>query len=409
MACKFGNYLFKNLKGQSVDAPQKSDDPQSALMPLEEHLIELQEEDFPVIQGTGASLLPLNWTAIAGKGIQVRLKDTCGIMEGRVSISAGVLRKIEEHLVDSTVPDDVKYPVSLKTVVLQIQGFLKRQETTGPAVAGPDFDTPIAQVAREDEGFFKLEKATGQGCEGKQIEEGMFPLIREKPISTSESLREEPRSIPVSVSSLESSKIVEETPKTNLFSELPKVGGKRPHKPARKKENQPQKHPDSKPSFTEAAISIPLMRGVEPERRIQAEPGSKPLRRIGLERLQEIFMTDDFLDAQQVATMLGHFPKVKGVLIMLEDGSLMGGELPPGLDVNAALVAPGLLRAVREFGVAMGSSKTDGVTLLSELQLSLFMEGQVCILLAHEGRGLLPGMRDRMTDIARALSAMYDE
>jgi len=38
----------------------------------------------------------------------------------------------------------------------------------------------------------------------------------------------------------------------------------------------------------------------------------------------------------------------------------------------------------------------------------VFLEHKVCILIAHEGRGLLPGMRERISDIAKALDAMYE-
>jgi len=61
---------------------------------------------------------------------------------------------------------------------------------------------------------------------------------------------------------------------------------------------------------------------------------------LGLERLQEIFLTDDFLDARLVAKLLRAFPKVKGALILLEDGTVIGGDLPEGFQLDAAFAAP---------------------------------------------------------------------
>jgi hypothetical protein len=134
----------------------------------------------------------------------------------------------------------------------------------------------------------------------------------------------------------------------------------------------------------------------------------KPLRRVGLERLQEIFLTDDFLDARQVAKLLRAFPKVKGALILLEDGTVMGGDLPEGFNLGAAFAAPDLLRASRKFVDALNGSNVVAVTLHADIPISVFLEHRVCILIAHEGRGLLPGMRERIGDIAKALDAMYE-
>ena len=134
---------------------------------------------------------------------------------------------------------------------------------------------------------------------------------------------------------------------------------------------------------------------------------AKPLRRRGLERLQELFLTDDLLDATQVAQSLRAFPKVKAVLILLDDGSVLGGELPPNYQFASASSAPALMRAVRDFGTALTKTEVSALTFLADTPISIFFEGRVCILVAHEGRGLLPGMRDRFTDIAKALDALY--
>jgi hypothetical protein len=51
-----------------------------------------------------------------------------------------------------------------------------------------------------------------------------------------------------------------------------------------------------------------------------------------LERLQEIFITDDFLDAGQVAKLLTALPKVKGAVILVEPGTILANELPKGFE-----------------------------------------------------------------------------
>jgi hypothetical protein len=58
---------------------------------------------------------------------------------------------------------------------------------------------------------------------------------------------------------------------------------------------------------------------------------------------------------------------------------------------------------VREFERTLRGSETAAFTLLGEKSVSLFAEGNIHILICHEGRGLVPGMRKRIREIAAAL------
>jgi hypothetical protein len=109
-----------------------------------------------------------------------------------------------------------------------------------------------------------------------------------------------------------------------------------------------------------------------------------------------------------VAQLLRAFPKVRAALIMLDDGTVLGGDLPENYRASAALPAPALMRAVREFGTAVSSAEVSAFTLLADSPISIFLEGRVCMMVVHEGRGLLPGMRDRFSQITKALDALYD-
>jgi hypothetical protein len=93
---------------------------------------------------------------------------------------------------------------------------------------------------------------------------------------------------------------------------------------------------------------------------------------------------------------------------MLDDGTVLGGDLPANYRAGAALPAPALMRAVREFGTAISSAEVSAFTLLADLPISIFLEGRVCLLVVHEGRGLLPGMRERFCQVTKALDALYD-
>jgi len=152
MAPKFGNYLFRNLKSGPGSSEKASTDP-GAVVGVEDQEIVLQPADFTSEIG-GA----LHWASQEAREIRVKLRQTDGLMDGRVTISAKMLRELYPGLVPDQLKEETTFPVSLRSVVLQLQNVM-RSPNDGPALAGaPDFDTPIAQVAREDEGFFKLEE-----------------------------------------------------------------------------------------------------------------------------------------------------------------------------------------------------------------------------------------------------------
>lgn len=157
MAPKFGNYLFRNLKGESPSPPtEPGQESSTQLVALEERTIILRDTDF--LPAT-YELPLLDWSQSAERQVCIQVKDTQGIMDGRASVRAAALRRVCPGILAPDVNDEVLFPVSLKTVVLQIQVYLNGSPGELIKSQGPDFDTPIAQVAREDEGFFKLEAA----------------------------------------------------------------------------------------------------------------------------------------------------------------------------------------------------------------------------------------------------------
>jgi hypothetical protein len=200
--------------------------------------------------------------------------------------------------------------------------------------------------------------------------------------------------------------MIEKPAKFDPFADLPKVGPKRNADIADTAGSE--RRSGSRDERSKQQLETNSAHADTPIRR-HAETSVTPLRRIGLERLQEIFLTDDLLDASEVAKLLGRFPKVKGALIMLNDGKLLGGELPGGYNAQEALGAPALLRATQELNHRVRASEASAITIFAEQPLSIFAEGNVCVVLAHEGRGLLPGMRERVSEIASALSALYSD
>ena len=408
MAPKFGNYLFRNLKSGSGSPEKASNDPAGAVS-VEDQEIVLQPADFTAEIG-GA----LNWSSQASREIRVKLRQTDGLMDGRVTISAKMLRDLYPGLVPEQLKEETAFPLSLRAVVLQLQNVMRSPNDSSALAGVPDFDTPIAQVAREDEGFFKLEENASSSTSGPNPPATsatgdfgpMLPLIREK-----EQVRDNPPAAPPiqvvapfpAQESTSPKNAADSPPPKNVVEPLAVplgAGVKRDPFADLPKPKLPAPNP-------------PIAGGLAPVEEVPRLPEAdkrppKPQRRRGLELLQELFLTDDFLDAGQVAQLLRGFPKVRAALIMLDDGTVLGGDLPENYRASAALPAPALMRAVREFGTAVSSAEVSAFTLLADLPISIFLEGRICMMVVHEGRGLLPGMRERFSQITNALDALYD-
>jgi hypothetical protein len=372
MPPKFGNYLFSNQKGET---PDKSSNPSGGRRPafgaLNEQTIVLREDD---IRADDPEAPVLDWSKVEGGEIAVPLRDTQGIMNGRVTVKASMLQRICPELLPMELDCEYLFPVSLKTVVLQVQAHLNDNfaEVTRPI--GPDFDTPIAQVARQDEAFFELEK------------------LARSPIAPAEERAQ--------------TQLMAEGP-TLTPADRPTFPLIRNRSPGEASEFGPQIAHDKREATTQSDHLEPA--GFQDEKIGLDASGmaQRPLRASDMQRLQEIFMTEDLLDVRQVANLIAALPRVTGALIMLGDGRLLGGELPAGYHTESALLAPAVMRTVQRFSRQLRLRESTVFTIFSDPLVSVFAEGNFCILIAHEGRGLLPGMRELIGETAKALDALY--
>src|SRR5260370_17731944 len=89
MPPKFGNYLFRNLKGQS-DAGTANSPSLEEAAELADQTIVLRPQDFvDDDSGSGA----LNWPSLDPAEFRIQFRATNGLMEGRVVIAADILRR----------------------------------------------------------------------------------------------------------------------------------------------------------------------------------------------------------------------------------------------------------------------------------------------------------------------------
>src|SRR5258708_34281594 len=116
MPPKFGNYLFRNLKGQS-DAGTANSPSLEEAAELADQTIVLRPQDFvDGDSGSGA----LNWSSLDPAEIRIQFRDTSGFMEGRSVIAEDVLRRNYPMLVPRAIRDEVQFPLSLQSFVLQL-------------------------------------------------------------------------------------------------------------------------------------------------------------------------------------------------------------------------------------------------------------------------------------------------
>ena len=354
---------LESLPGNAHDSAEGS----SA---LSEQMVVLRPED---IRSDTDGAPNLNWLDTQKGEISVQMRDLDGFGEGRVIIRASTLKRICPALLPAPLESDHLFEVSLQTVVLQVQGCLRRNSEEGFDRSPVDFDTPIAQVAREDEGYFNLKKRE----ERKETSsKRAIPPPADHPILT-------PADRP-------SSRIL---PRPN-HAEL--------------NESKIFARPRRSGESPTTACHVEVALGGS-----QASPvdgySTESRKRLGQEMLREIFMTEDNLDVKRVADLIADLPKVSHAMV-LNGETILAGALPDGYHRDAAILAAALMETVCEFERRLRSTtQSSALTLIGEEPLSIITEGNIHILIAFKGRGLLPGVGKRIKEVARALDAIHGE
>src|SRR5206468_6021793 len=89
-------------------------------------------------------------------------------------------------------------------------------------------------------------------------------------------------------------------------------------------------------------------------------------RRKGLERLQELYLTDDLLDGGKVSGLIQQLPRVCGVVIMLSDGAVLGGGLSGALTEKLINLTPDFVTCLTSFTQNIRGGRTRFVTFSGE-------------------------------------------
>ena len=376
-----------------------------------------------------ASLL---WNNV-GRMISVRADKILGILEGRTRIKAAVLQEIYPALFEKDPHPGTEFFIPLQIVVTQLEDVFAAI-SSGDA-SEENFETPFGQLAREDDARFN-EVA-------EPVKPSAKPIVRTgQPNGVTEGYN-----APVDEAGSNGSATVPLTQSPNgaaPFIETEKTNGA----PTGEVEQKPAPSPESNPAVptiddVQGDAQSSTVRGttaspkeeenrarqsLPPDAKGEQSPYRKPrggilssetptglrhtqnndVRREGHEALQELFLTDEQLDGSKVADLVLQLPRVAGVVIMLADGAVLGGVLSGGLNESLLSLAPGFVQDLVRFTESMRGGPTRFVTLAGNAHLiSLTIGGQVLILVAHDGKNLPPGLRERLVATAHALNMIY--
>jgi len=327
----------------------------------------------------GQTPAPLDWKS-AGGSVRICADNIQGILEGRTRIKAAVLQELCPALFSTDPHPGTEFLIPLKTVVGQLESIFASTVSTESFQDG--FDTPFGQLAREDEAKFKdqSEEVESVGVEAANPRQG----------TDSDPDLNNPPADPVH-EMVRSHGLLSSSPNIETGSSSSRNGSP----------------PDANPVIRGVEFRDKRLSGLVPL------PGGRSarkeeLRREGHDSLQELFLTDDQLDASKVASLILQLPRVTGVVVMFSDGALLGGGLNGGLTQALLNLAPGFVVDLARFTETMDGGPTKFVTFAGDAcLLSLTVGGDILILASHARKNLPPGLRERLMATADALNMIY--
>jgi hypothetical protein len=374
--------LFKR-KAEDSAPPGETDDAGGALKNIDVVIREgeLLEGNFP------ASLL---WSSVGG-GITLKAAKILGILEGRTRIKAGVLQELHPSLFSGPVNPDAEFNIPLRVVVNQIQHIFSGLSSTDTAPEG--FDTPFAELAREDEARLKTE-----------LRDRTLPIGSAPATGATSSSEEEDSEVCLADQSKNGARAHPEGPPA--------------HSEERKATSEQEGTGPSDRIVRDDVVTAAYLRpahefGNPPVSVLSApaegrHPRSSNLRREGCQRLQELYLTDEPVDGSMIADFVLRLPRVTGVVIMLSDGAVLGGEVGPVISAKILHLVTDFVTHILGFTENLPGGPTKFITFFGHvLQISLVIAGDVLMLTAHEGKNLPPGLRERLIATTEALNIIY--
>jgi hypothetical protein len=365
---------------------------------LAERAVTLKEGDLnPFTAGAPA----LEWTKV-GDQITIPASAIEGLMEGRARIRARQLKHLEPAPIPIGTDDSLEYAVLLASIISQVVDLLDPVESE--VFGQPEFETPFSVLAREDSAIVAHTNQWNKRQEAQPNPDVSPNGFKPNPPEAQRNQELMPGANRPSLT-LSALRALSPPPTGQLAIPTESTA-----KPVVSDEPEAKIEQYSRGGVAAAKEAAPVQRDEQallpPSRRSLDEDRAH----LGVESLQEIFMTSKPLDGRRVASLVREWPGVNGVLILMEGGVVLGGQLPEWLSLEAALQTPVVLKSITCFisEVERGqNADTRIITVTSVTTISLVASGSVVLLVSHEDKKLPPGLSTRLAQTAQALNQIY--
>jgi predicted regulator of Ras-like GTPase activity (Roadblock/LC7/MglB family) len=128
--------------------------------------------------------------------------------------------------------------------------------------------------------------------------------------------------------------------------------------------------------------------------------------------LQSLFLTEETLTVRRVVELCGELPGIRSCVVTHGEMVVSAHNLPEGFDpVSLSATATRMLEAMGDSASQLGIGEVPALTLhTSSGPLSVVRQGALSMLVVHDNRGFIPGVREKITaalfEMARAPLAL---
>jgi len=203
--------------------------------------------------------------------------------------------------------------------------------------------------------------------------------------------------------------ILPEIPVEPEFSEAPAAAEAPPQEASEPAADQPQR-------LIELIQSLPTFHRFNPASTetvfLEIEPCGDGCDLPDQHALQSLFLTEETLTVRRVVELCGELPGIRSCVVTHGEMVVSAHNLPEGFDpVSLSATATRMLEAMGESAGQLGLGEVPALTLhTSSGPLSVVRQGALSMLVVHDNRGFIPGVREKITsalfEMARAPLAL---
>ncbi|MFM8363963.1 MAG: hypothetical protein ACKOAS_02300 [Verrucomicrobiota bacterium] len=181
-------------------------------------------------------------------------------------------------------------------------------------------------------------------------------------------------------------------------------------------EPAPQPSTDQPQRLIELIQSLPTFHRFNPSETetvfLEIEPCSEGGDLPDQHTLQSLFLTEETLTVRRVVELCGELPGIRSCVVTHGEMVVSAHNLPEGFDpVSLSSTATRMLEAMGDSASRLGIGEVPALTLhTSSGPLSVVRQGALSMLVVHDNRGFIPGVREKITaalfEMARAPLAL---